>query len=167
MSVCWNCFIPVTTWDVTDLDMILENGDRLFKSLNQYRLFAVDDLQRTVNIYGHSVDMFVLDNKTGEITLNAYLISVREIIASCLNIGSGALPMISSGYIFGIIWGKDCVYLFDSHSKDYEGNISQNGSAILMKFENLDDLQDYIKPIYYSSEHHKTLYFQMQFISIR
>ena len=64
-------------------------------------------------------------------------------------------------------FGKKCVYLFESHSKDYEGNTSQNGSAILMKFETLDDLQDYIKLIYYSSQHHKTLYFQMQFISIR
>ena len=64
-------------------------------------------------------------------------------------------------------FGKKCVYLFDSHSKDYDGNISQNGSAILMKFETLDDLQDYIKLIYYSSQHHKTLYFQIQFISIR
>ena len=69
---------------------------------------------------------------------------MREIIDSCLNIGSGALLMIN-GYIFVIIWEKDCVYLFDSHSKNYEGNISQNGSAILMKFEILDDLQDYIK----------------------
>ena len=31
--------------------MILENGDSLFKSLNQYRLLGVDDLPRTVNIY--------------------------------------------------------------------------------------------------------------------
>ena len=82
---------------------------------------------------------------------------MREIIESYLNIGSGALQMIS-GYIFGIIYGKDCVYLFDSHSKDYEGNISQNGSAILMKFETLDDLQDYIKLIYYNSQRHKTLF---------
>ena len=52
-SVCWNNFIPVTTCDGTDLDMILEKGDRLFKSLNQYRLLGVDDLPRTVNIYGH------------------------------------------------------------------------------------------------------------------
>ena len=29
MSVCWNTFISATTWDGTDLDMILENGDRL------------------------------------------------------------------------------------------------------------------------------------------
>ena len=70
--------------------------DRLFKSLNRYRLLGVDDLPRTVNIYSHSV------------TLNAYLISLREIIESCLNTGSGALLMIS-GYIFGIIWGKDFV----------------------------------------------------------
>ena len=91
---------------------------------------------------------------------------MREIIDSCLNIGSGALLMIN-GYIFVIIWETDCVYLFDFHSKDYEGNISQNGSAILMKFETLDDLQYYIKLIYYNSQHHKTLYFQMQFISIR
>ena len=85
--------------------MILENGDRLFKSLNQYRLLGVDYLPRTVNIYGHSVDIFLLDNKTGEITLNAYLISLREIVESYLNIESGALLMIS-GYIFGIIWEK-------------------------------------------------------------
>ena len=138
--------------------MILENGDRLFKSMNQYRLLEVDDLPRTVDIYSYPVDIFSLDNKTGEIKLNTYLVSLKEIIESCLNIGSGAL-LIISGYIFGLIWGKECVYLFDSHSNDYEGNISQNGSTILMKFETLDDLQDYIKLIYYNSQHHKTLYF--------
>ena len=109
----------------------------IYKSLNQYRLLGGDDLPWTVNIYGYSVDIFLLDNKTGEITLNAYLVSLKKIIGSCLNIGSGALLIISC-YIFGLIWGKECVYLFDSHSKDYEGNISQNGSVILMKFETLD-----------------------------
>ena len=50
--------MSVTTCDGTELDMILENGDRLFKSLNQYRLLEVDDLPRTVNIYNYSVDIF-------------------------------------------------------------------------------------------------------------
>ena len=75
-----------------------------------------------------------------------------------MNIESGAL-LIVSGFIFGIICGKKCVYLFDSHSEYYEGNIARNESAILMKFETLD----YMKLIYYNSQHHKTLYFQMQF----
>ena len=56
------------------------------------------------------------------------------------------------------LFGKKTVYLFDSHSRDCEGNISQNGSAILMKTESLNDLQDYIKLIYYSSQHHKILF---------
>ena len=59
MSVCWNSFISETTWDGgTDLDIILENGDRLFKSLNQYRLPGVNELTSTVTVYGHSVDIF-------------------------------------------------------------------------------------------------------------
>ena len=91
---------------------------------------------------------------------------MKKNIESCFNFGSGALLIIGD-YIFGLIWGKDCVYLFDSHRRDYEPNISQNGSAILMKFEFLDDFQDYIKLIYHSSQNHKTLYFQMQLISIR
>ena len=76
---------------------------RLFKSLNQYRLLGANDLSRSVDIYSHLVDIFLFGNKTGEITLNAYLVSLKEIIESCLNIGSAALPIIS-GYIFGILW---------------------------------------------------------------
>ena len=70
-------------WDGTNLDMILENRDRLYKSLNQYRLLGVDNLPRTVNIYSYSVDIFLLDNKTCEITLNEYLICLKEIIECC------------------------------------------------------------------------------------
>ena len=102
ISVCWNIVISVTTWDGTDLDMILENGDQLFKSLNQYRLLGIDNLPRTVSIHNYSVDIFLLDNKTGEITLYAYLVSSKGIIDSCLNIGSGVL-LIIRGYIFGLI----------------------------------------------------------------
>ena len=159
MSVCWNIVISVTTWDGTDLDMILENGDQLFKSLNQYRLLGIDNLPRTVSIHSYSVDIFLLDNKTGEITLYAYLVSLKGIIDSCLNIGSGVL-LIIRGYIFGLLWGKECVYLFDSHSKDFGGNISQNGYAILMNFETLNDLQDYIKLIYYNILHLKNSIFR-------
>ena len=87
---------------------------------------------------------FLLDNKTSETTLNTYLVSLKKNIESCLKIGSVALSM-KSGYIFGILCWKNYFYLFDSHSKDDKGNISQNGTFILVKFETLDDLEDYIK----------------------
>ena len=48
MSVCWSTFVSVTKWDGTDFEMILQNVDQLFKSLNQYRLLGVDDLPRSL-----------------------------------------------------------------------------------------------------------------------
>ena len=57
-----------------------------------------------MNIYSYSVDIFLLDNKTGEITLNA--VSLKEIIESCLNIGSGAL------LIFLDFFGDEIVFTY-------------------------------------------------------
>ena len=56
--------------------------------------------------------------------------------------------------------------MFDSHSKDRHGNICQNGTAVLLKFASLNDLERYIKLIYYNEMQHETLYFQVQFISV-
>ena len=56
--------------------------------------------------------------------------------------------------------------MFDSHSKDRDGNICQNGTAVSFKFASLNDLERYIKLIYFNEMQHKTLYFQVQFISV-
>ena len=73
--------------------------------------------------------------------------------------------------IFSELFGEKTVYLFDSHSKDNEGNISQNGSknssgnichngiAVSLKFETLSKLQEYVKDIYYVGLRHEMLYF--------
>ena len=74
--------------------------------------------------------------------------------------------MIINGYALGIIWGKNCFFLFDSHSKNSNGNICQNDTSVLLKFETLNKLQEYIKDIYYIGLKHETLYFQIQFINL-
>ena len=74
--------------------------------------------------------------------------------------------LFESGYVIGIIWGRQCFYLFDSHSKDGHGNISQNGTAVLLKFGSLNDLERYIKLIYNNEVQHETLYFQVHFMSV-
>ena len=72
----------------------------------------------------------------------------------------------NNGYSLGVIWGKSCLYLFDSHSKNSSGNICQNGTSVLLKFETLSKLQEYVKDIYYVGLKHETLYFQIQFINL-
>ena len=56
------------------------------------------------------------------------------ILSTFSNYGKGAL-LIISGYVLEIIWGMYYFYLFDSQSKDGEGNISQNGTTVLLKFD--------------------------------
>ena len=49
-----------------------------------------------------------------------YLLQKLE---SVLQIGAGALLIVSK-YILGLIWGNDSmIYLFDSNSKDENGNL--------------------------------------------
>ena len=89
---------------------------------------------------------------------------MTDIPSTCSNHRKGALLIISS-YVLGIIWGRNCFYLFDSHSKDGEGNISQNGTAVLLKFDTFSNLEECIKQIYYNGQNNETLYFQIQFIN--
>ena len=130
-----------------------------------FRILGVDDLPARVSIYDRAVDIVFPENKTGEITLNVYLISMTDILSTWSNHGKGAL-LIISGCVLQIIWERNCFNLFNSHSKDGEGNISQNGTVVLLKFDTFSNLEEYIKQIYYNGNNNETLYFQIQFINV-
>ena len=105
-----------------------------------------------------------MENKTGEITAGANLLSITEIVNIAQQIGTGAL-LIVNNYILGIILGTGSIYLFDSHSKDEYGNLSSTGTAVLLKFDSLNSLENYIRSIYYNTSL-RTLYFQVQFTKV-
>ena len=92
----------------------------------------------------------LLENKTGEITAGAYLLCITEIVNSAQQIGTGAL-LILNNYILGLIWGTGSIYLFDFHSKDEYGNFSSTGTAVLLKFDSLNLLENYIRSVYYNT----------------
>ena len=75
------------------------------------------------------------------------MISISEILNDAQQIAAGAL-LIVSNYILDLIWGNDCIYLFDSHSKDENGNLSSFGKAVLLKFDTLYSLESYIRSVY-------------------
>ena len=65
----------------------------------------------------------------------------------------------------GLTWGGDSsLYLFDSHSKDDKDNSSSSGTAVLLKFDSLHSLENYIQSVYYNA-FPLTLYFQVKFIT--
>ena len=165
MAVCWSIIKSISRWDSNDLDQILRKGGELFKSLNKFKLLGVEDLPTKMEIYSHSIDIPLLENKIGEITSSRYLTSIVDIVGNCSNFGNGALLIINE-YAFGVIWRRNWFFLFDLHSKNSSGNICQNGASVLLKFETLNKLQEYVKHIYYIGLKHETSYFQIQFIHL-
>ena len=63
-----------------------------------------------------------------------------------------------------LIWGIDSIYLFDSHSKDKNSNLSNSGTVFLLTFDTLYSLKNYIKLVYHNA-YPVTPYFQMYFIT--
>lgn len=89
----------------------------------------------------------MLNLKIDEVAFSICLISISEIISNTKDKGTrkgnGTLVFINN-YLLDVLWGRQCFYLFDLHSKDGRGNMSVDGTAVLMKFETLSFLGSYI-----------------------
>ena len=73
--------------------------------------------------------------------------SITEIVNDCQQIATGALLIINN-HILGLLWEKQCFFLFDSHSKNEIGRISVKSTAVLLRFDSLQSLENYIKSVY-------------------
>ena len=125
----------------------------------------MEDLPQDFFIENLSINVEFLNIITGEITAGVYLVSITEIVSDCQQIGTGALLIINN-YILGLLWGNQCFFLFDSQSKDEIGRMSVTGTAVLLKFDSLQSLENYIKSVYFSN-YPMTLYFQVQFLKLK
>ena len=148
MSLWRTLFKSASTWDSFHLDCILQIEDLLFKSLNNYRFLGMEDLPQEFFIENLSINVEFPNNRTGEITSGAYLVSITKILSDCQLIDTGALLIINN-YILGLLWGNQCFFLFDPHRKDEIGRISATGTAVLLKYDLLQSLENYKKSVYY------------------
>ena len=133
-----------------DLDSVLGKRDQLFKCISKFRYLGVDDLPQEFMIKNCPINVKLLENKTRETKAGTYLLSIAEIVNSAWKIGTGTL-LIVNNYFLGPIWVTDSLYLFDSHSKDECDNLSNSGTAVLLKFDFLNSLENYIKSVYYNT----------------
>ena len=56
-SVCWSVARKVSLWKSYDLDNILIEGDKLYKSLNKNDYLNVDELPRHIKIYNYNINI--------------------------------------------------------------------------------------------------------------
>ena len=147
MSINWTLFRSPGLWDKFDFDWVLGKGDQLFKFMGKFRYLGMEDLPQEFLVENSPITGF-LENKTGEITAGAYLTSISKIVNGVQQIGASALVIVNE-YILGLIWGNDSLYLFDSLSKGENGNLSSFGTAVLLKFDTLYSLENYVRSNYY------------------
>ena len=57
MSVCWALFKSASIWDSFGLDCILQKGNLLFKSLNNYRNLEMEDLPQEFFIENSAINV--------------------------------------------------------------------------------------------------------------
>ena len=127
-------FKSASIWDSFDWDCILQKGDLLFISLNNYRYPEMEDFSQEAFIENLSINIEFLNNRTGEITDGTYLVSVTEFVSDCQQIGTRVLLIINN-CISGLLWGSQCFFLFGLHSKGEIRRISAKGTTVLLKFD--------------------------------
>ena len=87
--------------------------------------------------------------------------SLMNIHKSEENKGNGFLLIFNSVAI-GVVWNKAHFFLFDSHSRDASGHISECGTSVLLQFRSLAATEKYIKSIYLNSVDY--ICYEMQYI---
>ena len=90
---------------------------------------------------------------------------LRNSYESNINIGNGFLLLID-GFTLSVIWSNANSFLFDSHSRDKDGKICENGLSVLLKFRSLNAVEKYVKEIYFTSNNLNVLIYEIQYIRI-
>ena len=124
----------------------------------------IDELPQHVNIEGCLLRVRLLSQQQGNISNNVINDFLKVSYQETLNTGN-CLLFVINGYTFALDWSKQGFFLFDSHSRSFEGFIALDGYSILMKFIFVDEVQNYIREVYLLQQNNSNLYYQFQYIS--
>ena len=142
-SIAWSVIRQVGLWNSSDLDFILNEGDKIYKGLHIGTFISADELPQCINIENNEIYVEKLRFHQGTI-LKHSVNFLRNSYESNINNGNGFLLFIN-GFTLSVIWSNANFFLFDSHSRDKDGQICENGLSVLLKFRSLNAVEKYVK----------------------
>ena len=137
------------------MDHILYEGDKLYRTIDaEQQLLLPSDLPACVTVNNRvchittgkeAFGSFVQDITETKIILSALCTLLQKTTTSALlclgdKTGSSAIAVLTN---------NTSLFIFDSHSRDDSGMPCPNGTAVVMKFENIDDTVSYICQLAY------------------
>jgi hypothetical protein len=123
---------PVEAKSITDLSIGIEHNSVVpNEANNENQIWFIN--------YGKELQGLVITNR--EIESHYY-----DIHTALLNVFSNYsyTILILEGYMMALVKQADFFYLFDSHARDSSGMPDPNGTAVVMKFVNIRDLEQYL-----------------------
>ena len=144
-----------SSWTTETMDHILYEGDKLYRTIDtEQQLLLPSDLPACVTVNNRvchittgkeAFGSFVQDITETKIILSALCTLLQKTTTSALlclgdKTGSSAIAMLTN---------NTSLFIFDSHSRDDSGMPCPNGTAVVMKFENIDDTVSYICQLAY------------------
>ena len=107
--VCFSIIKKNSIWKCFDLDYILENGDKTFKTLGMYRALFLNELPHNLPIENHNIEIEKLGHYFGLLGSG----NIFENHATTHDTGNGVIFM-TCDFTISLIWSKNFVFLFDS-----------------------------------------------------
>ena len=164
-ALCWTQIKQIFHWTKRDLDHILVEGDNLYKSLHTFDMLTVDQLPAFVRMYNHNIPVQYLRLETQMITLINGDLFLRDVLTT----GNGGMILcllILEGFTTSIILSRNSYYLFDSHSRDERGLSVVDGTSVLLKFQDLYEIEKYFQVAYLELRDRQQAFFQLQFVEV-
>jgi hypothetical protein len=124
--------LPIVAKSNTDLAIELEHNSVVpNEANNENQIWFIN--------YGNELQGLVITNR--EIESHYY-----DIHTALLNVFSNysCTILILEGYMMALMKQTDFFYLFDSHARDSSGMPDPNGTAVVMKFVNILELEQYL-----------------------
>ena len=149
-AISYSTLKEVNRWDQFDLDIILINGDALYKSLRRQTLLTVEDLPRYFKMGEETVFAQFRENKYGIFNWGLQKVHatlLENLVQNPESQSTGSIFFIQ-GMCFAIIPFSSHYYIFDSHSRDNIGQASENGSSVLLKFLTIKHVLNFIITTY-------------------
>jgi hypothetical protein len=140
-------------WTSTELDTILQEGDKLYSTCRgQSRFVMIIELPKTVDHAGCVYSTTYHDGfcgTLGRLSTEAPFYTLHDAIMSSQKVSRMNFVLMGSdnlSYCIAIINCTDqggC-FVFDSHSRDQSGMATGNGTSVLVRLDNVDSVSAYI-----------------------
>lgn len=170
-SLFWSNIRSILRWNSHDLDKVLTEGNQIYKSLNTNDYLSAEDLPTNIDLNGLTSNVIfrkLIDCEATLVQDFPFLRSLNHFARE--ETDAIKYLMFIEGFTIAIYRTISntisTYYVFDSHSRDLRGLTAPNGTSVLLRFDNLYELEKYIQVFYLEYRSKEITYFQIQFIEI-